>query len=150
MMLLDEQSKKISKKLVLEISEYFTKGLDKELNKVIQNNKGNKTLLLKIAFLSIDVSYNDLSLHQYLPFGLALKAALRTTSLEKRKLRVHLALRMLEKDTDETIIMLIDKNIVDDVDSFEEFTFEDIKPLLDTWIQRYTQRFKGLNTSPHQ
>jgi hypothetical protein len=85
-----------------------------------------------------------------MPFGLALKAALRTTSLEDRKLRVHFALRILEKDSDKTIVMLLDKNVKDDVESYEVLKFEDIKPLLDIWISRYAQRLHSLNSGEYR
>jgi|LGOV01.1.fsa_nt_gb hypothetical protein len=150
MMILDEEREQIDKELVVKISKYFTEGLNTELNKVIKNNKGNKKLLLKSAFLSIDVSFDNLLPHQYMPFGLALKAALRSTDLEERKLRVHFALRILEKESKETIVMLLDKNIKDDVESYEDFTFKDIKPLLDIWIERYAQRLHSANTGEYR
>jgi len=150
MMILDEQRKQIDKELVVKISNYFTAGLNRELNKVIEDNKGNKKLVMKSAFLSIDVSFDNLLPHQYMPFGLALKAALRTTSIEERKLRIHFALRLLEKDSQKTILMLLDKNIKDDVESYEDLTFEDIQPLLDIWIDRYAQRLKSLNNGEYR
>ncbi len=150
MMILDEEKEQIDKELVVKISKYFTQGLNTELNKVLKNNIGNKKLILKSAFLSIDISFDNLLPHQYMPFGLALKAAMRSTSLEERKLRVHFALRVLEKKSKETIVMLLDKNVKDDVESYEDFTFEDIKPLLDIWIKRYAQRLHSVNMNEYR
>ena len=145
MLILTEQTEEIDKALVIKISEYFTAGLSNGLNKTIKTNKGKKTLILRSAFLSLGVSYDGLMPHQFMPFGLALKAALRLTTLEERKLRVHFALRLFNAKSGETELMLIDKNIKDNVGSYETLTFEDIKPILDIWIDRYSQRFVEIN-----
>ncbi|MCK5834908.1 MAG: DUF3313 family protein [Lentisphaeria bacterium] len=146
MLILDEQVEEIDKALVIQISQYFTAGLSKEFNKVLKENKGTKTLALRSAFLSLGVSFDGLLPHQFTPFGLALKTALRLTTLEERKLRVHFALRLFDTKSLKTELMVLDKNIKNSVGNYDNLTFEeDFKPLLDIWIERYSQRFEEIN-----
>lgn len=141
----EENEKVLNQKLLNVTSIYFTNKLDNALNKVLKKNIGNQKLLLQVSIVSLDVSYDDLAFYQYLPYGLAFTALKRGTGIEERKLRVHLALKLLDNRTKETLAMVVNKNIDNEVESIEELKFKHIKPVLDEWVTLYTTRLKELN-----
>ncbi len=140
----------LNKKLLNVTSIYFTNKLDKSLNNILKNNAGKNKLLLQVSIVSLDVSFDDLAFYQYLPYGLAFTALKRGVGIETRKLRIHMALKLLDNQTKETLAMVVTKNIDKEVESIESLKFSHIKPVLDEWIALYTLRLQELNEGKYK
>lgn len=134
-----------NKRLTNLISIYFTNKLSLELNSIFNNNQGNQQLELEASIISLDVSFDDLKFYNFLPYSLAFKALKRGTGIEKRKLRVHLALKLIDIKSKDIIAQLITKNIKESSLTIEEISFSDVKPILDKWVALYKLRLQELN-----
>jgi len=141
----EEDKTKIDTKLFQSISKYLENGLEKELTSVLSNNSVSNTLIMNIGISSFDVAYQPLKPWQYLPFGLAIKAIGRGTDLEKRKLYITQVIKILDKKTNTTQIMIVDNKVKDDMPKYEELTFNNVKPLLDYWIKNSKEKLQELN-----
>lgn len=140
------------KKLFDDISLYFTTKLQKNLQEVVENkNSTKKSLIFNASIISLDVSYDNLEIYQFLPYGLVFTALKRGTGIEERKLRVNFALKIIDKETNETIVALIEHNISNSqIKSSKELTINDLKPILDKWIKKYSLRLKELKTGKYK
>ena len=138
----DVKRELIDKKTLTMTTIYFRNALYNKLNHVIKDHQKQHDLILEVAIVSLDVSYDDLAFYNYLPYSLALKAIKRGTGIEGKKLRVHLALKLIDAKSKETLAMVVDKNVDKEVKSLEELRFSDIKPILDSWVSLYTLRLQ--------
>lgn len=141
----EDDIKDIDKKLLNQISEYFQQNLQKELTSVLSKNDSTNGLIMKMALVSFDVSYKALKPWEFMPYGLAIKVVLRGTGLEKRKLNTTLAFEMIDKENKTSQIMVVDYKTRDDMPSYDELTFENVKPLLDYWIKNSKKKLTELN-----
>jgi hypothetical protein len=146
----EDDKKDIDEKLLNKISVYFQQNLQEELSSVLSKNNANNALIMKMSIVSFDVSYKALKPWQYLPYGLALKVVLRGSGLEKRKLNTTLAFQISDKKTKTPQIMVVDYKIRDDMPSYDELTFENVKPLLDYWIKNYKNRLEDFNNHKYK
>lgn len=147
-----EVKNKTEKKLFDDISLYFTTNLQKNLQEVVENKSSKKnSLIFNASIISLDVSYDNLEIYQFLPYGLVFTALKRGTGIEERKLRVNFALKIIEKDTNETIVALIEHNISNSqIKSSKELKIDDLKPILDKWIKKYTLRLNELKIGKYK
>ena len=144
--IVDEDDKQdIDKKLLQKISTYLQQNLQKELSKVLSKNGTNNGLIMQISIASFDISYDTLKPWELMPIGLAIKAVTRGTGLETRKLNTSLAFKMSDRKTKKTQIMIVDFKVKDDMPSYDELTFKNVKPLLDYWIHNSRKKLKELN-----
>jgi len=134
------KNNKIDKKVLNNISLYFTKNLQKNLQEVVENKKFKKdSLLINASITSLDVSYDDLELYQYLPYGLVFTAMKRSTGIENKKLRINFALKVIDEKTNEVIASIIEYNISNSkISNSKDLKIENIKPILDKSIKKYT------------
>jgi hypothetical protein len=142
----DNVNNEVDEKLLNDISLYFTKNLQNNIHEIIKDKKSIKrSLKIQASIVSLNVSYDNLEFYQYLPYGLAFTAIKRSTGFEDKKLRVNFALKVIDKKTDETIVLLLEHEILDSrVNSSKQLTIEDIQPILDKWINKYSLRLKEL------
>jgi len=147
----NDEENKLNSELSKKISTYFQNKLSLDFNKVLQNNnKIKKDLELYVSINAIDVSYNDLKFYQYLPYGLAFTALKRGSGFEGKKLRVALALKLKDKQTSQTIAIVVDKKVGEDVQNKEVLTLNDVRPLLDTWSERFSTRLDELRDGKYK
>lgn len=143
---IDENDKKdIDQKLLKKISNYFQKNLQSELTQVLSKNSARNGLVMEISIVSFDVSFNNLKPWEYLPYGLAIKAIARSTGLESRKLNTTLAFKLSDVKSEISQIMVVDYKVKDEMPSYDEFKFENVKPLLDYWINNSKKKLQALN-----
>ena len=140
-----DSENRLHEQLEMRISNYFTDNLDAHLNEIIKNNPGAGSLLLEVSIDSVQVGYEDLKVWQYIPVSLAIKAIGRGTGIEDKDLNVAIALRIKDNATKETLAMAIDTKMKEDIKDIADVTFEDVKPMLDKWINRLTMRFTELS-----
>jgi hypothetical protein len=142
----------IDKKLLNEISLYFTTNLEKSLQEVVNNRRVIKnSLIIQASIVSLDVSYDNLEIYQYLPYGLAFTAIKRSTGIEDKKLRINFALKVIDKKTNETLAAVIEHDISDsEVSSSKDLEINSIKPVLDKWIKKYSLRLKELKEGKYK
>lgn len=141
----NKNNNKVKKSVLNNIASYFQVNLEKNLNNIINANKKENTLILKVAVTNIDVEYEDLEFYQYLPYGLAFTAIKRGVGYEKKELNIQLVLKLIDKNSSETLLLLVDNGLVKDILSHDKITFINTKPLLDAWIKKYTLRVEELN-----
>jgi len=140
-----DDEKNVDKKLLKEIATYYQKNLQKELSKVLSKNRTNNGLIMQVSISSLHVSYDALKPWEFLPYGLAIKVIARGTTLETRKLNTVIAIKLSDKKTKNTQIMVVDNKVEDDIESYDEFTFKNVKPLLDSWIKNSKEKLQELN-----
>ncbi len=140
-----EDEKNVDKKLLKQIATYYQQNLQKELSKVLSKNRTNNGLIMEVSIASLNVSYDELKPWEYLPYGLAIKAIARGTTLETRKLNTVIAIKLSDKKTKISQIIVVDNKVEDDIESYDEFTFKNVKPLLDSWIKNSKEKLQELN-----
>lgn len=144
--IVDEDDKEdMDKELLNKISTYLQENLQKELSSVLANNNANNSLNMQMSITSFDVSYNTLKPWELMPYGLAIKVVMRGTGLEKRKLNISLALKLSDEKTKETQILIVEYKTKDDMPSYDELTFQNFKPFLDSWVKNSKTKLKELN-----
>jgi len=146
----EDDKNDINKKLLNKITSYLQENLQKELNKVLEVNTSKKALIMQISIASFDVSYDALKPWQYMPYGLAIKTILRGTGLEKRKLNTSLVFKISDKNTSQTQVLIVDYKTKEDMPSYDELNFENVKPLLDYWINNSKTKLKELNNHKYE
>ncbi len=146
----EDDKNDIDKKLLNKITSYLQENLQKELNKVLEVNTSKKALIMQISIASFDVSYDALKPWQYMPYGLAIKTILRGTGLEKRKLNTSLVFKISDKNTSQTQVLIVDYKTKEDMPSYDELSFENVKPLLDYWINNSKTKLKELNDHKYE
>mgnify|MGYP000005810765 CR=1 FL=1 len=146
----EDDKKDIDKELLNKISTYLQENLQKELTSVLANNTSNNTLKMEMAVTSFDVSYKNLKPWELMPYGLAIKVIMRGTGLEKRKLNISLAFKLSDEKTSETQILIVDFKTRDDMPSYDELTFQNVKPLLDYWIKNSKVKLTELNNHKYK
>lgn len=146
----EDDKKDIDKELLNKISTYLQENLQKELTSVLANNDSNNTLKMEMAVTSFDVSYKNLKPWELMPYGLAIKVIMRGTGLEKRKLNISLAFKLSDEKTSETQILIVDFKTKDDMPSYDELTFQNVKPLLDYWVKNSKVKLTELNNHKYK
>ena len=141
----DLKETQVDEKLIKDVSIYFQNRLNEEVKPVYQNNeKGSRSVHLSISIISLNASYDDLKIYQYLPYGLAFTALKRGSGFEKRKLRTSLALKLYDSKTLKTLVLVIDAETGREVKDIENISLDDVKPALDRWAKRYKLRTQEL------
>lgn len=146
----EDDKKDIDKELLNKISTYLQENLQRELTSVLANNASNNTLKMEMAVTSFDVSYKNLKPWELMPYGLAIKVIMRGTGLEKRKLNISLAFKLSDEKTSETQILIVDFKTRDDMPSYDELTFQNVKPLLDYWVKNSKVKLTELNNHKYK
>lgn len=146
----EDDKKDIDKELLNKISTYLQENLQRELTSVLANNTSNNTLKMEMAVTSFDVSYKNLKPWELMPYGLAIKVIMRGTGLEKRKLNISLAFKLSDEKTSETQILIVDFKTRDDMPSYDELTFQNVKPLLDYWVKNSKVKLTELNNHKYK
>lgn len=148
----DNKNNIANTKLLNDISTYFTTNLEKNLQEVIKNRRIRKnTLVLQASIISLDVSYDNLEFYQYLPYGLAFTAIKRSTGIENKKLRVSFALKVFDEKTKETLVAIIEHDISDSkVSDSKDLKIDDLKPVLDKWIKKYSLKLQKLKNGEYK
>jgi len=149
--LTDLNKKYIDEKLIKDVSEYFNEKLKKEMSPIYKNSGKNlNSLAMSITIVSIEASYDDLKIYQYLPYGLAFTALKRGSGFEKRKIRTSLALKIYDVQTLKTLVLVVDKEDSGDVEDIENISLKNVKPSLDRWAVRYKQRLIELKQGKYK
>jgi len=147
----ENKEEPVNKKLANEIASYFTEKLSNDFNNVPMNNsKDNQDVALYVSLTAIDVSYNDLKFYQYLPYGLAFTALKRGSGFEGKKVRVALALKIVDKKTSKILAIVVDKKVGEEVKNKEVLSLNDVKPLLDAWSKRFSTRLAELKSGKYK
>jgi hypothetical protein len=148
----DNVNNEVDEKLLDDISLYFTQNLQENIQKIVKNKKFIKrSLEIQASIISLNVSYDNLEFYQFLPYGLAFTAIKRSTGIEDKKLRVNFALKVIDKKTKETLALLLEHEILDSrVNNSKELKIEDIQPILDKWISKYSLRLKELKEGKYK
>jgi len=147
----DKEEEVVNQKLGKEISTYFTQKLSSDFNNVpMNNNKDNQDVKLYVSLTAIDVSYDDLKIYQYLPYGLAFTALKRGSGFEGKKVRVTLALKIVDSKTSKVLAIVVDKKVGDEVKNKKVLRLNDVKPLLDDWSKRFSTRLSELKSGKYK
>lgn len=147
--IIDEDDKNdIDAKILSQTTTYLQKNLQKELTDILKNNKSNNELIMEISINSFDVSYDMIMPWELMPIGLGIKAIMLTTGLEKRKLHTVLALKLHNKYKQDELLY-VDYETRKDMPSYDELTFNNIKPLLDHWVKNYAKGLQELKDYKH-
>ncbi len=140
------------KKLLNNISLYFTTNLQKNLQEVVKDKKLRKnTLIFQASIISLDISYNNLEFYKFLPYGLAFTAIKRSSGIEDKKLKVNFALKIIDNKTNEIIAAVIEHDISHSkVSSSKDLKIDNLKPILDKWIKKYSLKLQELKEGKHK
>ena len=135
----------MDKHLPKEISIYFQDKLSRDFNNIVANDKTTKNdLELFVAIDSINVSYDDLKLYEYIPVAFVINSVKKGMGNEKKKLRVALSLKLIDKQTGQTVATVVDIKVGKEVEDKEVITLADIKPILDKWSSRFSKKLDEL------
>ena len=141
----DEKEDRLDPKLSNEISTYFQDKLSEDLNKVVVNDKTTqKDLELLVAINDVDVSFDDLKFYQYIPVAFVVNAVKKGTGIEKKKLRISVALKLVDKQTGQTVAIVLDRKAGKELENKKVITLADLKPLLDKWSNRFSKKLNEI------
>lgn len=105
------------------------------------------TIRIQPAITSISVSFDDRAFYQYLPIGVVVTGATRTSGLSKENVRVMTEIRVVDSVSGQVLAKAVDlKAGKEKQDKESEVVLSDIEPILEQWAQRVTDVINGLKT----
>jgi len=131
--------------LLKEMSEYLTQRvrnrLDKNPNFNLVTEPQDKTLKIEFALTAVAVSHDKRKGYQYVPVALVLSQAARATGAIDKNARVAMELRVSDANTGKILAKVMDSEAGEKV-SIEEkdLDFKHLKPALDNWANRFSDR----------
>jgi hypothetical protein len=129
-----KESDIISNKALASISDYFNATLInivKESGKLVEN-AGSKTLRVKMAITSIDVTDSKLSAYQYVPIAFLVTAA--SGGLSDMDVKFQIEAELTDSISGEVLGAAVKQGFGEKLsDNTQALTLDNLKPLIDTW-----------------
>jgi len=138
--------------LLKEMSEYLTQRvrnrLDKNPNFNLVTQPQDKTLKIEFALTAVAVSHDKRKGYQYIPVALVVSQAARATGVIDKNARVAMELRVSDANTGKILAKVMDSEVGEKV-SIEEkdLDFKHLKPALDNWANRFSDRLDKMKKS---
>ena len=127
-------SETISNKALTNIGAYFNNtvlNVAKESGKLVET-AGAKTMRVKMAITSIDVTDSKLSAYQYVPIAFLVTAA--SGGLSEMDVKFQIETELTDSLTGEVLGAAIKQGFGEKLDDSEQaLTLDNVKPLIDNW-----------------
>jgi hypothetical protein len=124
-----------------EALEYLTNGLNKMLQDkgIAAAEPGPGVARLRLAITGVEKSKEALKAHNLIPVSAIFRGAKAATGKVETYIATMFEGEAIDSVTGERIMAIVTKGISETSKrSGDELTFEDIKPTLDQWLERYS------------
>ncbi|MEH6582094.1 MAG: DUF3313 domain-containing protein [Halioglobus sp.] len=121
--------------------EYLTNGLQKILEEkgIAATEPGPKVARLRLAITGVEKSKEDLKAHNLIPVSAVFRGAQAATGKVATYIATMFEGEATDSVTGERIMAIVTKGIDETTKrSGDELTFEDFKPTLNAWLERYS------------
>ena len=132
---------KADKDRAQEAMEYLTKGVQAMLEEkgIAATAPGPKVARLKLAITGVEKSKEDLKAHNLIPVSALFRGAKAATGNVATYIATMFEGEAVDSVSGERIMAIVTKGISETQKrSGDELTFEDFKPPLDLWLERYS------------
>lgn len=132
---------KADTKKAQEAVEYLTNGLQKILEEkgIAATEAGPKVARLRLAITGVEKSKEELKAHNLIPVSAVFRGAQAATGKVATYIATMFEGEATDSVTGERILAIVTKGIDETKKrSGDELTFEDFKPTLDLWLERYS------------
>ena len=103
------------------------------------------TIRIQPAITGISVSFDDREFYQYLPIGVVVTGAARTSGLSKENVRVITEIKVIDSVSGQVLAKAIDLKAGKEKQNKEsEVVLSDVEPVLEQWAQRLFNVLSGL------
>jgi len=110
----------------------------------------SNTIRVQPAITGVSESFGDREFYQYLPIGIVVTGAARTSGLSKENVRVMTEIRVVDSLNGQILVKAIDlKAGKEKQDKDSEITLQDVEPVLEQWAQRMTNILNELRVKGH-
>jgi len=136
---------KANKGLLKEASTYLTQRvsnkLDKNPNFNLVTAPQEKTLKIEFALTAVEASHDDRKGYQYIPVALVVSQAARASGAIDKNAIVAMELRVSDASTGQILAKILDSEAGNKVTVEEkDLDMKHLKPALDTWANRFSDR----------
>lgn len=123
--------------------ELVREKMSKEFNLV--DKAASDTIRIQPAITGVSVSFDDREFYQYLPIGVVVTGAARTSGLSKENVRVMTEIRVVDSISGKVLAKAVDlKAGKEKQDKKSKIVLSDVEPVLEQWAQRLTNILSGL------
>ncbi len=123
--------------------ELVIEKVSKEYNLV--DKAAPDTIRIQPAITGVSVSFDDREFYQYLPIGVVVTGATRTTGLSKENIRVMTEIRVVDSISGKVLAKAVDlKAGKVKQDKNSKIVLSDVEPVLEQWAQRLFNVLNGL------
>ena len=132
---------KADKARASEAMEYLTEGVKAMLNEkgIAATQPGPGVARLKLAITGVEKSKEELKAHNLIPVSAIFRGAQAASGNVATYIATMFEGEALDSVSGERIMAIVTKGISETKKrSGDELTFEDIKPTLDLWLERYS------------
>ena len=129
--------------LWIKYRELISEQVAKEFNLI--DKAALDTIRIKPAITSIFTSHDDKGFYQYLPIGMVVTGAARTSGLSKENVRVITEIKVTDSVSGQVLAKAIDLKAGKEMQNKEsEVVLSDVEPVLEQWAQRLFNVLSGL------
>lgn len=131
--------------LLKEASMYLTQRvrnkLDKNPNFNLVTQPQDKTLKIEFAITAVEAVHDERKGYQYIPVALVVSQAARASGAIDKNAMVAMELRVSDANTGKILAKVLDSEAGEKVNIQEkDIDFKHLKPALDTWADRFSDR----------
>ncbi len=135
--------------LLLAITDKYRALIQEKISKKFNlvDKAGPGTIRIQPAITSVYADYDDRAVYQYLPIGVVVTGAARTSGLSKQSARIMTEIRVVDSVNGQLLAQAVDlKEGKEKQDKDSEIVLADVIPILEQWAQRVTDVINGLKT----
>ena len=138
--------------LLKEASMYLTQRvsnkLDKNPNFNLVTEPQDKTLKIEFALTAVEAVHEDRKGYQYVPVALVISQAARASGAIDKNAIVAMELRVSDASTGKILGKVLDSEAGEKINVQEkDLDFKHLKPALDTWANRFSDRLDHMKKS---
>jgi len=134
------KSKEENAVIAKKSSEYLGNGIGQLLKKkgLAASTAGQGVLNLRVAITGTEKSAEDLKAYNFIPVSAIFRAGQAATGNVATYIDTMMEAEMTDSVTGERVMAIVQKSVGEtEKRSGDELTFEDVVPMLDTWLQTY-------------
>lgn len=141
--------------LLKEMSEYLTQKvrnrLDQNPNFNLVTQAQEKTLKIEFAITAVEAVHDERKGYQYIPVALVVSQAARASGAIDKNAIVAMELRVSDVNTGQILAKVMDTEAGEKVTVQEkDLNFQHLKPALDTWANRFSNRLDQMKAQGKQ
>lgn len=133
-----QPSDQVSQKTLNQVSSYLQQAMQRELSSrfTVVRQPGPRTLVLRSAITSVDVSAEGLKPYEVIPIALVLAAANTAAGTRDENTTIYVEMQALDAQTHQVVAEVVRKGTGLQLENDStQLTLKDIQPVLDQWAK---------------